>query len=376
MAQYYGRITGWGKHAPEKVLTNFDLEKMIDTSDEWITNRTGIRERRIAGEGETTATMSVEAGKAALQVAGITPADLDLIIVATSSPDYLIPPVSSMVQDMLGAKCGAFQLGAGCTGWVYAMSVAQQFIQTGAYQTILVIGAETISRNVDWTDRTTCVLFGDAAGAVVMERSTTPTGILSFELGSDGAGGKHLIVPGIGAAKPITHETLDNGEQYLKMNGREVFKFATRVLGRSLSRVLAEAGLTPNDIDLFIPHQANHRIVEAAARLMHVPEDRFYLNIQRYGNTSAASVPVALVEAIEEGRCKPGDTLALVAFGAGLTWASAVMHLGGPDESVSVSLTDELFILARAKYYARRAAGAVQGAATDLVMAVNERLRL
>jgi len=375
MAQYYGRITGWGKYAPKKVLTNFDLEKMIDTSDEWITSRTGIKERHVASDGETTATMSVKAGEAALQVAGLTAADLDLIIVATSSPDYLIPPVSSMVQDMLGAKCGAFQLGAGCTGWVYAMSVAQQFIQTGAYETILVIGAETISRNVDWSDRTTCVLFGDAAGAVVMQRSTTPTGILSFELGSDGSGGEHLIVPGIGAAKPITHETLDNGEQYLKMNGREVFKIATRVLGRSLSRVLADAGLTPNDIDLFIPHQANHRIVEAAARLMHVPEDRFYLNIQRYGNTSAASVPVALVEAIEEGRCKPGDTLAVVAFGAGLTWASAVMHLGGPDESVSVSLADELFILARAKYYARRAAGAVQGAATDLVMAVNERLR-
>lgn len=375
MTHYYGRITGWGKYAPDNVLTNFDLEKMVETSDEWITSRTGIKERHIAGEGDTTATMSVKAGQAALKVAGITPEDLDLIIVATSSPDYLIPPVSSQVQDLLGARCGAFQLGAGCTGWVYAMSVAQQFIQTGAYRTILVIGAEVISRNVDWTDRSTCVLFGDAAGAVVVQRSTTPTGILSFELGSDGSGAEHLIVPGIGAARPITHETLDGGGQYLRMNGREVFKFAARVLGRSLNRVLAEAGLTANDIDLFIPHQANHRIVEAAARLMRVSEDRFYLNIHRYGNTSAASVPVALVEAIEEGRCKPGDTLAIVAFGAGLTWASAVLHLGGPDESVSVSLADELFILARAKYYARRAAGMVQGAATDVLMAVNERLR-
>nr|MBN1229236.1 ketoacyl-ACP synthase III [Anaerolineae bacterium] len=374
--QYYGRITGWGKCVPRRVVDNFELEQMVETSDEWIRTRTGIVERRIAGPGETTATMSVGAAREAMRVAGISESDLDLIIIATSTPDHVVPPVSSLVQDMLGARCGAFTLVAGCTGWVYGLVVAQQFIQSGAYETILVVGAETISRNVDWSDRTTCVLFGDAAGAVIMQRSTTPTGVLSFELGSDGSGAEHLIVPGIGVARPITHETIEKGEHYLRMNGPEIFKFAARTLGRSLNRVLAEAGMSAQEIDLFIPHQANHRIVEAAARLMHVPEDRFYMNIQRYGNTSAASIPVALCEAIEEGRCKPGDILGLVGFGAGLTWASAVVHLGGADDSVSVSLTDELFILARAKYLARRTVGAVQGAATDAIMAVTERLNL
>ncbi len=376
MKQYYARITGWGKYAPRRVLTNHDLEKMVDTSDEWIVTRTGIRERRIAGPDEPTSVISVRAAQEAMKVAGIKASDIDLIIVATSSPDYLLPPVSSQIQDMLGAKCGAFTLVAGCTGWMYGLVTAQQFIQTGAYKTIVVIGAEEISKAIDWTDRTTCVLFGDGAGAVVVQRSETPTGVLAFELGSDGSGYEHLIVPGCGAVNPPSYEVLDRRENYIRMNGREVFKFATRVLGRSLMRVLAEAGLSPNDIDLFIPHQANHRIVEAAARLMGVPEDRFYMNIERYGNTSAASIPMALCEAIEEGRCKPGDLLAMVGFGAGLTWASAVVHLGGPDEGTALSLADELFILARAKYLARRTVGMVQGLATDALMAVNERLRM
>ncbi len=376
MKKRYGRITGWGKYLPRRILTNADLEQMVDTSDEWITTRTGIKERRIASPDEPTSYISAEAGKAAMKVAGITARDLDLIIVATSTPDYLLPPVSSQIQDMLGAKCGAFTVVAGCTGWVYALAIAQQFIETGACNTILVIGSEEVSKGVDYTDRTTCVLFGDGAGAVVMQASSTPTGILAFELGSDGSGFEHLIAPGGGAVKPFCQEVLDKREHYIRMNGREIFKFAARVLGRSVRRVLAEAGLTPEDIDLVIPHQANHRITEAAARLMHVPEDRFYMNIERYGNTSAASVPIALVEALEEGRCKPGDLVVLVAFGAGLTWASVVLHLGGPDESVAVSLTEELFILARARYLARRTVGAVQGFATDALMAVSERLRL
>lgn len=374
MDTVYGRITGWGKYIPRRVLTNEELSKMVDTSDEWITSRTGIKERRIAGPDEPTSYISVEAGKRAMEVAGIGPEDLDLIVVATSSPDYLLPPVSSQIQHMLGAKCGAFSVVAGCTGWVYALTVAQQFIQSGAYRTILVIGAEEVSFAVDWTDRATCVLFGDGAGAVVMQASATPTGILAFELGSDGSGAEALMVRGGGSAKPMSHEVIDKGENFIRMDGREVFKFATRVLGRSLLRVLTDAGLSPNDIDLFIPHQANARIVETAARFMGVSEDRFYMNIQRYGNTSAASVPIALVEAIEEGRCKPGDTLALVAFGAGLTWASAVVHLGGPDSSVAVSLADEFFLVARAKQYARRTVGAMQVRVADALLAINQRL--
>ena len=373
MKQLYGRITGWGKYTPRHVMTNHDLEKLVETSDEWIVSRTGIQERRIAGPDEPTSFISVEAGKAAMQVAGINASDLDLIIVATSSPDYLLPPVSSQIQDMLGAKCGAFTVVAGCTGFVYALTVAQQFIQSGSSKTILVIGAEEISHHLDWTDRTTCVLFGDGAGAVVVQASETPTGILAFELGSDGSGAQALIMPGGGSLHPMSHEVIDRRDNFIRMDGREVFKFATRVLGRSLHKILAEAGMTPNDIDLFIPHQANSRIVQAAARMMGVPQDRFFMNIHKYGNTSAASVPMALVEAIEEGCCQPGDTLALVAFGAGLTWASAILHLGGPDKNVSMSLADEFFLIGRAKYYARRAVGAVQGIATDALLALNER---
>lgn len=375
MAERYARITGWGKYAPKRVLTNTELEQMVDTSDEWITTRTGIKERRIAGPDEPTSVISVKAGEAALEVAGLHPRDLDLIIVATSSPDYFLPPVSSQVQDMLGAACGAFTLVAGCTGFVYAMTVAQQFIENGAYDAILVIGAEEISFAIDYTDRTTCVLFGDAAGAVVMQTSSTPTGVLSFELGSDGSGAEHLIVPGGGSANPFSAKVLENREHYIRMNGREVFKFATRTLGKSLLKVLNEADLTPDEIDLFIPHQANTRIVTAAARLMKVPEEKFYMNIQRYGNTSAASIPVALVEALEEGRCQPGDTVALVGFGAGLTWASAVVHIGGPtDETMSQATAGGFFLWDQARRMYRRASGAVQGFAADMAVAVGERL--
>lgn len=373
MAQYYGRITGWGKYTPRRVVTNADIEQMgLDTSDEWIRTRTGISERRVASDDEPNSLISVYAARDAMTVAGVSADDVDLIILASSSPDYLLPPVSSQVQDMLGANCGAFTLVAGCTGWLYSLATAQQFIQSGAYKTILVIGTEIITRHVDWTDRSTCVLFGDGSGAVVMQRSETPTGVLAFELGSDGSGARHLWVPGGGTVKPMSHEVINLRENYIRMNGHEVFKFAARMLGRSLQRTLAEAGLSPDDIDLFIPHQANYRIVEAAARLMRVPQEKFYLNIHRYGNTSAASIPIALVEALEEGRCKPGDTLAFVAFGAGLTWGSAVVHLGGPDPNVAHRRGRQFFLLDRAKYLTRRAAGAVQGVAVDAMIALNE----
>jgi 3-oxoacyl-[acyl-carrier-protein] synthase-3 len=326
----YGRIIGWGKAVPDKILTNFDLEKMVDTSDEWIVTRSGIRERRIAPEGVNTSTLSVEAGQAALEKAGLIAADLDLIIVASSSPDHLLPAVSSEIQYQLGANCGAFTLVAGCTGFAYALVTAQQFIATGAYRNILVIGAEVISRNVDWTDRNTCVLFGDGAGAVIVQACEVPTGVLSFELGSDGSGAEHLMMP-LGIAHPATHEAVDKKYQFIRMNGREVFKFATRTLARSAAETIGRSGLSIHDIDLMIPHQANARIIELAARQLGMPMEKVFVNIDKYGNTSAASIPIALTEAIEEGRVKEGDKLVLVGFGAGLTWASAVVQFGLSD---------------------------------------------
>ena len=323
----YGRITGWGKSVPKKVVTNADLEKTVDTTDEWIVARTGIRERHVAGEGETTSTLSVNAARAAMAKAGIVAADIDLILVATSSPDYLLPPISSMIQHQLGAHCGAFTLAAGCTGFVYGLVTAQQYIASGAYKTIVVIGAEIISTFLDWTDRNTCVLFGDGAGAVVMQASQDKTGVLAFELGSDGAGAEHLKM-NLGMANPPSHAVIDHRDHYIRMNGREVFKFATRVLARSVAEVIGRSGLSTDEIDLLIPHQANERIIEVAARQLGMPMAKVFVNIAKYGNTSAASVPIALCEALDEGRCKEGDTIVMVGFGAGLTWASAVVQLG------------------------------------------------
>ncbi len=359
MGERYAKIVGWGKYVPERVLSNHDLEQMVDTSDEWITTRTGIKERRIRGPDDTTSSMAVEASKRALEVAGLSPKDIDLIIVATSSPDYLLPSVASIVQDKLGARCGAYTLVAACSGWVYALVDAHQYIANGAYDTILVVGSEIISFAVDYTDRTTCVLFGDGAAAVVLQASEEPAGVLSFELGSDGSGAEFLYVPGCGSANPLNEHTFERREQFIRMNGPEVFKFAVRIIASSLKRVIGKAGLLPDDIALFIPHQANARIIEAAARFMHQPMEKFYINLDRYGNTSAASVPLALVEALEEGRCKPGDKVAMVAFGAGLTWAAAVVQLGTGELSPAY----QFFSLGRARYLAKKAAYAVQDAA-------------
>ncbi len=329
MGERYGNIVGWSKHLPERVLTNRELEQMVDTTDEWIVARTGIRERRVVSPGETASGLAIEAARKALDMAGVRARDLGLIIVASSSPDYLTPPISSQVQHALGAKdVGAFTLVAGCPGFVYAISTAQQFIGSGACDNVLVVGVELITRFVDYTDRGTCVLFGDGAGAVVMQVTDQPSGVLSFVLGSDGSGAQHLILPGGGTTAPPTHETVDAGLQFLRMNGRQVFRFATRILGKALNQAIAQAGLTVDDIDLFIPHQANKRIIDSAARYVGLPEERVFVNIDRYGNTSAASIPIALTEAIEQGRARPGDTLAFVAFGAGLTWAASVVKLG------------------------------------------------
>jgi len=369
VAKRYGRIVGWGKYVPPKVLTNFDLEKMVDTSDEWIVSRTGIRERRIAEEGETNSGMSVKAAQAALEKAGLEPSDLDLIILATSSPDYLTPPVSSMVQDKLGAKdVGAFTLAAGCTGFVYALVTAQQFIASGAADNVLVIGTEILSRNLNWQDRGTCVLFGDASAAMVLQASDQPTGLLSQVLGSKGASAEALIVRGGGTTIPMGQRVLDEGLSYLEMDGPEVFKFATRTMSKAVRQAVAKAEFDLDDIDLIIPHQANMRIIELAARFLRLPMDKFYVNLDRYGNTSAASIPLALCEAIEDGSIQDGDKLVLVGFGAGLTWASAVVQMGIAAEPLPELTAFRWVSVDRVKTTARRAAGRVSETVTPLLL--------
>lgn len=322
------RITGWGKYVPEKVITNHDLSQMMDISDEWITERTGIKERHMRGDSDTTTSMAVAAARQALDVAGLTPDDLHLIIVANSSPDYLLPSPANFIQHELGARCPAFTIAAGCSGWVYGLSTANQFIQTGAYENVLVIGVEIISYALDYTDRTTSVLFGDAAAAVVAQPATDGSGLLTFELGSDGSLAHNLWVPGGGTVNPVSQKVVDNREHYIRMNGQEVARFAIRKLVSCLQSVTERAGLSPADLDLIIPHQANLRIIEAAAKYLNLPMDKFFVNLHKYGNTSAASIPLALVEAIEQGRINPGDTIGMVAFGSGLSWAGAVMQMG------------------------------------------------
>jgi len=326
MQKFYGKLAGYGKALPRKVVTNEELAQRIDTSDEWITERTGIKQRHVVSEDEQCSTLATQAAREALAKAGIDGADLDLIIVATSSPDYLTPPVSSQVQHELGAtKAGAFVMVVGCTGFVSALITADQFIKTGAYKNILVVGVEVITRMVNWEDRNTCVLFGDGAAAVVLKAVEFETGIKSHLMGSDGSGWEHILHPSGGTKNPPTHETLSAGEQYLTMNGREVFKFATGTIGKALHQVTTDAGIGLDDIDLFIPHQANARIIEYAAKSVNMPEHKVFINVNRYGNTSAASVPIAITEAFDQGRLKEGDTLALVAFGSGLTWAACVL---------------------------------------------------
>jgi 3-oxoacyl-[acyl-carrier-protein] synthase-3 len=330
----YSKVTGWGMKVPERVLTNHDLEQMVDTSDEWIISHTGIRERHIAADDETTATLSIDAGKNALERAGLSPNDVDLIILATSSPDHFLPPVSSQVQHGLGAKrAGAFTLTAGCTGFVYGLATAHQFISAGAYRNVLVIGTEIISRFLNWEDRTTCVLFGDAAGAVVLEASDEPGGVLGFVLGSDGSKADALIVRGLGSAMPVTHEVIDNHWHHIEMQGSVVAKFAMRMLSRSAAEAAAAAGLTMDDIDLFIPHQSNARLIELARRQLGLPPEKVLVNLDRYGNTSAAAIPLGLCEALDSGRIGEGDTVVLASFGGGLTYAALTLHMGVFDAS-------------------------------------------
>ena len=326
----YAHITGWGHGVPEQVLTNDDLAQRVDTSDEWIRTRTGIRERRIAAPGEYTSTLATRAGAEALRMAGVHPREVDLIVVATSTPDYLFPATASLVQDALGANnAGAFDLQAACTGFIYALTLAADMIKAGGIDTALVIGAETISRIIDWEDRNTCVLFGDAAAAFVLEASEEPGGVLTSVLRSDGSGAELLMLPTCGTRNPVSHAALDKGMHYMRMNGREVFRFATRVMNSATRAVVEKAGLTLDDIHWIAPHQANLRIIQAAAKALKRPMDDFLINLDRYGNTSSASIPLAMYEAAQEGRIQPGEYGVLVAFGAGLIWGATLVRWTG-----------------------------------------------
>jgi 3-oxoacyl-[acyl-carrier-protein] synthase-3 len=324
--QHYVRIGGWGKYLPERVMHNSELADLVDTSDEWIRARTGIVERRIAAPEETTCSLAVNAARAAMDKAAVTPEDLDLVLVATCTPDYSnMPATASLVQHALGARrAAAVDMNAVCSGFIYALATGSQFIANGAYRNVLVIGAEVFTRILDWQDRSTCVLFGDGAGAVVLQPTDEPGGLVSFVLGSDGAGACSLYVPSGGSRQPASAETVAERGHYVKMMGKDVFRFATRVLPESVVEALAAASLTTDDVDLLIPHQANTRIIDHAVRRLKVPAESVFSNVEHYGNTSAASIPVALCEAVDEGLVWPGATVVMSGFGAGLSWGTVV----------------------------------------------------
>ena len=320
-------ITGWGMYAPSRVMTNDEIAQLVDTSDEWIVSRTGIRERRIAADDETTTTLSVNASRDALAVAGVDPSEVDLIVLGTCSPDYPLPATACMVARDLGAtRAAAFDLQAACSGFVYAMATANGFIRSGMYRNVLVIGVEVLSRFLNWQDRNTCVLFGDGAGAVLLQASDQPGGMSGFQLFADGTGFEGIIVPAGGSACPATPQTAAEGKHFVHMAGRETYRYATRQLVESAQAAVRDAGLSMDDIDQFVFHQANLRIIEHVGRELGMPMEKVYLNIEKYGNTSAASVPMALVEAVAAGRIKPGDRILMCAFGAGFTAAAAVVE--------------------------------------------------
>jgi 3-oxoacyl-[acyl-carrier-protein] synthase-3 len=319
-------ITGLGTSVPERVMTNDELAQMVDTSDEWIVERTGIRERRVAAPHEALSDFALPASHAALEQAGVSAADLDLVIVATVTPDMLFPSTGALLADQLGAtNAAAYDLSAGCTGFVYALAQAYGMLAAGLSDRALVVGGDLLSKVVDWTDRATCVLFGDGAGAVVLE-NVTEGGFLGFELGADGSGGPELYMPAGGSRLPASAETVAAGEHFARMNGREVFKFATRVLVSSAHAVLDEVGLSVSDVDVYVPHQANVRIIRYAAEKLGIPEDRVVVNVDRYGNTSSGSIPLALADAVHDRSLRPGHIVLLTGMGAGLTWGSGVME--------------------------------------------------
>ena len=321
------RVLGTGMALPERIVTNFDMEKIVETSDEWIRTRTGISERRFVSEGQNNSDLSVLAAEMAMKNAGVTADQIDLIIVATITPDMVFPATACIVQDRIGAsKAAAFDLEAACSGFLYGMAVADRFIASGMHQYALVIGTEVMSKIIDFQDRNTCVLFGDGSGAVVLGPSEDQDrGLLGFDLGSDGSGGKYLYVPAGGTEKPATQETVAAREHFIKMEGKEVFKFAVRVMENASLRAIENSGVTFEDIDFLVPHQANERIILAAAKRLALPMEKVQVNLNKYGNMSAASIPVALHEAVVQGKLNEGDHVVMVGFGGGLTWGACVM---------------------------------------------------
>jgi 3-oxoacyl-[acyl-carrier-protein] synthase-3 len=329
MPKIKAAIIGVGAALPEKIVTNKDLTKIVDTSDEWIVSRTGIRERRVSDDKTSTGDLALNAAEKALKHANIKPEEIDLIIVGTTSPDMLFPSTACILQDKLNApQAAGFDLSAACSGFIYALSAASKYIETETYKTVLVVGADTLSKYVNWEDRDTCVLFGDGAGAVVLTASTSGNGILNSLLGAEGGGGKYLTMPGGGSRHKLTPEFILKKGHCISMEGKEVFKFAVRVLESGVKKVIEEIGLKISDISLLIPHQANTRIIDHAIKRLGLEKEKVYVNLDRYGNTSAASVPIALHEAIAEGRLKDGDLLVITGFGAGLTYGAAAVRWG------------------------------------------------
>jgi 3-oxoacyl-[acyl-carrier-protein] synthase-3 len=327
----FAHITGWGMYVPEPILTNVDIAKMVETNDEWIRDRTGIRERHIARENEFPSTLGVEAALQALQVANLAPTELDLIICASSSPEYIFPATACLIQDQIGAtKAGAFDIQAACTGFIFATNMAAQAIRSGSIKNALIVGTEVLSRVVNWTDRNTCILFGDGAGAFVLQASEQPGGVISAVMHSDGSGADALSIPGGGTRHPATEATVHEGKHYVQMDGKEVFRFATRVMGHAVTEALESAHIKLEEINCIVPHQANFRIIETAAKYLKLPLDKFVINVDRYGNTSTASIPIATVEALQKKRINPGDKVVFVGFGGGLTWGAMVVQWTGP----------------------------------------------
>jgi 3-oxoacyl-[acyl-carrier-protein] synthase III len=320
-------VTGWGRYAPAQVITNKDLERMVDTSDEWIVSRTGIRERRVAAADETTASMAAVASLRAIRTAGIDPDEIDLILLATLTPDYWMPSTAALVKEAIGnTRAAAMDVAAACSGFVYAFATAQAYIAAGLARNVLVIGAELLTRFLDYTDRSTCILFGDGAGAVVLSAADEPGGALGIEMTTEPQGAYMIWLPAGGAKSPPSAATIARGEHYIRMEGNQTYRFATKTMATTALESVRKSGLQPSDIDLFIPHQANIRIVEAVAKGLDLPMERMYVNLDRYGNTSAASVPIALAEAVNEGRVKVGDNVVLVAFGAGFTSGAVTVN--------------------------------------------------
>jgi 3-oxoacyl-[acyl-carrier-protein] synthase-3 len=324
-------LTGTGMYVPERVLTNRDLEHMVETSDEWIRERTGIRERRIASPDQASSDLAVIAAQRALESAGLTPKDVDQIVLATTTPDRFLPSCACTVQAKLGASnAAAYDVFAACTGFIYGLGVARGMIGTAQADTVLLIGVETLSRIVDYTDRNTCVLFGDGAGAAVLQPCASGEGILAISMGSDGALGDVLEIPAGGSAQPASAETVQARGHFIKMRGRELFKIAVRAMEDSVRRTLETTGLNPDDIDMLIPHQANLRIMDAVQQRLGLPDEKVISNIERYGNTSSASIPISLDEVVREGRLKPGDNVGMVAFGGGATWGASLVRWTQP----------------------------------------------